>query len=75
MNAGEVIWAVRHEMAQTVEDVLARRTRWLLLDARSSVEMVPEVAILMAKEMGKGEEWRNEQVDAYTKLADGYILK
>jgi glycerol-3-phosphate dehydrogenase len=75
MKAGEVIWAVRHEMAQSVEDVLARRTRWLLLDARVSVEMAPIVAKLMAGEMGKGAGWIKEQVAAYKKLAEGYVLK
>ena len=39
--AGEVVWAVRQEMARTVEDVLARRTRALLLDTRASVEIAP----------------------------------
>jgi glycerol-3-phosphate dehydrogenase len=75
MKAGEVAWAVRYEMAQTVEDVLARRTRWLLLDARKSVEMAPKVAGLMAEEMGKGEGWIDEQIAAYRELAEGYILK
>jgi glycerol-3-phosphate dehydrogenase len=74
MRAGEVIWAVRQEMAQTVEDVLARRTRWLLLDARMSMEMAPEVARLMAEEMGKGKGWIDQQVAEYRQLAGGYIL-
>lgn len=37
VTRGEVAWFVRHEMARTVEDVLARRTRWLLRDARASI--------------------------------------
>ena len=37
----EVVWAVREEMARTVEDVLARRTRALLLDARASLRAAP----------------------------------
>ncbi|MGH7455740.1 MAG: glycerol-3-phosphate dehydrogenase/oxidase, partial [bacterium] len=48
---GEVIWAVRNEMARTVEDVLSRRTRALLLDAKASVEIAPQVAALMAHEL------------------------
>ena len=48
---GEVIWAVRHEMARTVEDVLARRTRALFLNARAALEMAPVVADLMALEL------------------------
>ncbi len=70
----EVVWAVRSEMARTVEDVLARRTRSLLLDARASIEIAPEVARLMADEMGKDQEWIDNQIEEYTELAEGYYL-
>ena len=72
--AGEVVWAVRQEMARTVEDFLARRIRALLLDARASMEMAPAVARLMAKELGRDEAWITSQTDAYRNLAKGYIL-
>lgn len=72
--AAEVIWHARQEMARTVEDVLARRTRALLLDARSSIEAAPEVARLLAAELGQGETWVTEQVRVYTTLARGYVL-
>jgi glycerol-3-phosphate dehydrogenase len=68
----EVIWAVRHEMARRLEDVLARRTRALFLDARASVEAAPAAARLMARELGKDAEWEREQVVAYSKLAEQY---
>jgi len=70
----EVIWAVREEMARTVEDVLARRTRALLLNARASIAMAPKVAELMAKELGLRRKWQREQVQIYTEFASGYIL-
>ena len=70
----EVVWAVRSEMAMTVEDVLSRRTRALLLDAKASVEMAPEVARLMAEEMGQDKSWQQEQVENYNQLAEPYIL-
>jgi len=70
----QVVWAARHEMACTVEDVLARRTRALLLDARASIEAAPEVAELMAKELGKSRSWRKEQAAAYTELARHYLI-
>ena len=70
----EVVWAVREEMARTIEDVLARRTRALLLDARASIVIAPEVAALMAKELGYRRKWRKEQVQQYTEFANGYIL-
>lgn len=74
MVAGEVIWAVRHEMARTVEDFLSRRTRALVLDARASMEMAPQVAELMARELGRDKTWKDNQVSAYKKLARGYLL-
>ena len=71
---GEVVWAVRHEMARTVEDVLARRTRALLLDARAGVEAAPTVAALMAETLGYDEDWARAQTEAYTTLSKGYML-
>ncbi|MEP0545575.1 MAG: glycerol-3-phosphate dehydrogenase/oxidase [Rhodothermales bacterium] len=72
--AAQVVWAVRHEMARTVEDFLSRRTRTLLLDARASIEMAPAVAALMAEELGRDEAWQREQVETYTTLAHGYLI-
>ncbi|MCD7938552.1 MAG: glycerol-3-phosphate dehydrogenase/oxidase [Tannerellaceae bacterium] len=71
----EVVWGVRKEMAMTVEDVLSRRLRALFMDARASIEMAPQVAALMAKEMGKDEIWQQNEVARYTELAKGYLLK
>lgn len=70
----EVVWAVRHEMARTVEDFLARRARALFLDARASMEMAPAVARLMERELGRDGVWARGQVEEYTKLAKGYIV-
>ncbi|QKT02499.1 glycerol-3-phosphate dehydrogenase/oxidase [Ectothiorhodospiraceae bacterium 2226] len=67
--AGEVVWAARHEMARSVEDVLARRTRALLLDARASIEAAPRVARLLARELRRDAAWQARQVAAYTELA------
>ena len=70
----EVIWATREEMARSVEDFLARRSRALLLDARASIDMAPEVARIMAGEMGYDKDWQASQVTAYTNLAMEYLL-
>ena len=72
-RAGEVVWAVRHEWARTVEDVLARRTRALLLDARASMEAAPRVALLIAEELGLDRLWQDAQVEDYQGLARGYL--
>jgi len=66
---GEVAWGVRREMARTVEDVLARRTRALLLDAAASVAVAPTVAAIMAEELGRDEAWQRAQVEAFAEVA------
>jgi len=68
----EVVWSTRNEMAETVEDILSRRLRILIIDARAAVEMSPIVAAIMAREKGANEQWQNEQVKSFTKLAEGY---
>jgi glycerol-3-phosphate dehydrogenase len=73
-RAAEVVWAARREMARTVEDVLARRTRALLLEARASAGIAPAVAALMAEELGRDEAWQRGQVEEYRALARGYWL-
>lgn len=75
LTEGEVLWHVRHEMARTVEDVLARRSRSLLLNARASIEAAPAVARVMATELGEDSTWEQKQVQLYTRLADGYVLR
>jgi glycerol-3-phosphate dehydrogenase len=70
---GEVNWAVRHEAARTIEDVLARRTRALFLDARAAIEMAPVVADLVAKELGRDSLWQDDQVRRFHGLAAGYL--
>lgn len=73
-SEAEVRWAVQQEQARTVEDVLARRTRALLLNAQASAEAAPRVAALMAEELGQDEAWQAAQVKAYQALAAGYRL-
>ncbi len=70
----QVVWAVEHEMARTLEDVLARRTRALLLDAKESMRIARPVAAIMAIVLNKDEHWINEQVKEFTELADQYTL-
>ena len=62
----EVIYQVRYEKAKTVEDILARRTRALLLNAKAAIDSAPKVAQLMAKELGKDQDWIEEQLDDFT---------
>lgn len=70
----QVVWAVRNEMARTVEDFLARRTRSILLDTRESIRIAPAVASIIAAELGKDKEWEKKQVENYNAIAQNYIL-
>ncbi|WP_309569914.1 glycerol-3-phosphate dehydrogenase/oxidase, partial [Deinococcus sp.] len=70
----EVRWAARMEQARTVEDVLSRRLRALLLNARASAEAAPRVAALLAEETGRDTAWQDTQVQIYRDLAAGYEL-
>ena len=74
-TVAEVMWAVGNEMAMTVEDVLSRRTRALILDAKAAIEAAPLVADIMMKEMNKDEAWKEQQLKDFYKVAEGYLLK
>lgn len=71
---GDVIRSIRYEMARTLEDVLARRTRALFLDARASIDMAEAVSSMITEELGQSETWRQQQITSYLKLAQGYFL-
>lgn len=70
----EIVWAARHEWAHSVSDALARRTRALILDARAAAESAPKAAEIMARELGKDEEWQKQQVEEFTNLAKNYMV-
>jgi glycerol-3-phosphate dehydrogenase len=72
--AAEVVWACREEMVRKVEDFLARRVRFLLLDAKASLEAAPTVAKIMARELNKPEEWIEKEINDYKNLVDNYLL-
>jgi len=60
-TVAEVVWAIRHEMAETIEDVLARRVGILWRDARAAIR-------------GWSAAQAESQIDAFTALAKGYLL-
>jgi glycerol-3-phosphate dehydrogenase len=74
IRAGQVTWSARHEMARTVDDVLARRTRALYLNAPAATEMAPAVARLLAEQLGRDAAWIDRQVAAFTDIAARYRL-
>ena len=72
--AVEVVWAVRYEMARTVEDVLCRRTRALFLNAEAALEAAPKVASLMARELSHNATWESDQLAALERVAAHFRL-
>jgi glycerol-3-phosphate dehydrogenase len=74
INGAQVLWAVRHEMARTVDDVLSRRTRALFLNARAAIEMAPAVAQLIALELGQNQFWQSRQVEDFHGIAAGFLV-
>jgi len=72
-SAAEIVWAVRFEMARTLEDILARRTRVLFLDAKAAIEIAPHVAEIMARELGKDKNWIDGQIENFIEIAKNYM--
>ena len=70
----EVVWAARREMARTVEDVLARRTRALFLNAAAALASAPRVAELLAQELNHDQAWQTRQLQDFSALAEGFRL-
>lgn len=75
VRVGEIRWMARFEMARTVDDVLSRRSRSLLFDARASIESAEKVALLLAEELKLNSNWVNEQVSTFKALAQKYLLE
>jgi glycerol-3-phosphate dehydrogenase len=73
-RAGEVVWSARYEMARTVDDFLARRSRALVLNARAAIEAAPRVAELLAKELGRDHQWQQTQKETFNSIAQNYVL-
>ncbi len=71
--AAEIVWATRFEMARTLEDALARRTRILFIDAKRAIEIAPRAAEIMARELNENDFWIEEQVKKFVELAKGYL--
>jgi glycerol-3-phosphate dehydrogenase len=74
-TGAEVVWAVRQEMAHTLEDVLARRTRALFLNAQAALRMAPRTAELMARELGRDQAWQDEQLRSLGETARNYLVR
>ncbi len=71
-TGAEVLWAARAEMARSLDDVLARRTRALQLNAGAAARMAPAAAQLLARELGRDQTWADAEVSSFLRLAAQY---
>ena len=74
LTEAQIIYAIRYEMALNIEDVLSRRTRCLLLNAKECISIAPEVARIMRSELNAEENWEQEQIKLFLDLAKNYHL-
>lgn len=74
IHSAQVNWAVKNEMARTVEDVLSRRTRAIVLDVEEARRIAPKVARLMADTLHRDEAWVAEQLQQFELLCKNYSL-
>lgn len=74
ISENQILWGIREEMAVHLEDVLARRTRCLFLNAQATLDIAPQVAQIMAQEMGKDETWVDTELKLFTEIVKNYIL-
>lgn len=73
LTGAEVIFHARYEMARTVEDVLARRSRSLLLDAVAALSIAPQVAAILAQELSRDPAWIADQLTDFRLIAQHYL--
>ena len=71
---GQVVWAIHNEDAKTLEDFLARRSRLLFLDAKASIACAEGVAEIFKQELNLSDEWKQQEILRFTKLAKQYLL-
>ncbi|HUX94566.1 MAG TPA: glycerol-3-phosphate dehydrogenase/oxidase [Bacteroidales bacterium] len=69
----EILWICKNEMPLHLDDVLARRTRAILLNARASAEIAPDVVGIMAEKLGYDSNWQKKELESYNELINKYI--
>ena len=70
----QILWAIQNEMARSIEDILARRTRALFLNAKAAIEAAPIIANMLAKEFSKDKNWEDRQTLNFIAIAQTYLV-
>ena len=74
LSANQILWGIREEMAIRLEDILARRSRCLFIDAKETIEVAPKVAKIMAEELGHNQRWIDKELREFKRAAEKYIM-
>ena len=74
LSANQILWGIREEMAIRLEDILARRSRCLFIDAKETIEVAPKVAKIMAEELGHNQHWIDKELRKFKQAAEKYIM-
>lgn len=74
ITGAQIAWGARQEMAQTLEDVLARRTRALFVNAQTALAVAPACATILARELGRDSEWVEAQLTEFRAVAARFML-
>jgi glycerol-3-phosphate dehydrogenase len=75
LNSAEIAQAVLEEMAVTIEDVLARRSRALFLDSQAALECMNEVRFVLQNELLYSDEELDRQEAEFHALVNKYTLQ
>jgi glycerol-3-phosphate dehydrogenase len=70
----EIVWFIQNEMAQTIEDILARRIRLLFIDAKAAIEIAPIIADIFIETNNKTVTWKQEQIETFNIVANNYLI-
>ena len=74
ISPNQIIWSLKNEMAVKLEDILARRTRCLFLDAKETVRIAPKVLDIMKTFLNKDNDWEKKEFSNFMKISKNYIL-
>jgi glycerol-3-phosphate dehydrogenase len=74
ITKNQIYWGIKEEMATNLEDILARRSRCLFLDAYETEKIAPKVAETMAKILKKNQNWIDQELKEFKLIIKNYQL-
>ena len=74
ITPNQILWSLKNEMAIKLEDILARRTRCLFLDAKETIKIAPKVLEVMKTFLKKDNDWEKKEFSNFMEISKNYIL-